>query len=429
LINKAFISYSHLADADVARAIQSALEQFAKPWYRLRAFRLFRDTTNLSLAPELWPEIEKALSESEFLLFLASSKAAKSKWVKKELLCWLERKDASKLLLILTDGEILWDDALGDFDWRRTTSIPEVLRGVFPQEPLYLDFTQLRGDRLSINDGEFLDHIATIAAPLHGRSKDEIYGEHIRQHRKTMQLAWSAVISLVALTLTAFWLFGVAEIRREQAEQETRVATAQRLGAQSELVLTSYPERSLQLATEAFRVTEQKGESRVGLAEEALREALTSTSGIGFGRHPREDSPKDVDTVSADCSMAPLGGFGYRGGNPASREAFSPASRYLLMLGRYEKDRLLAISPSGRWLLTMGDNALARLWDLSAKDPARSLVTFHDSEKVLTASFSPDDRWLVTGGWQGRERGLFFNPYRCHVEEGQKTVRLWDLTS
>jgi len=68
---KAFISYSHIADIQVAPALQSALENFAKPWHSIRAFRVFHDTTNLSLAPELWPEIETALSQSEYLLFLA----------------------------------------------------------------------------------------------------------------------------------------------------------------------------------------------------------------------------------------------------------------------------------------------------------------------------------------------------------------------
>lgn len=115
--NKAFISYSHSADAKLAPALQASLQRFAKPWYRTRAFRIFRDTTNLSLAPELWPEIEHALAQSEFLLFLSSPEAAASKWVKKELTYWLEHKRPSTLLIILTEGDIAWDDAAADFDW------------------------------------------------------------------------------------------------------------------------------------------------------------------------------------------------------------------------------------------------------------------------------------------------------------------------
>jgi WD40 repeat protein len=431
--NKAFISYSHSADAKLAPALQAALERFGKPWYRKRAFRIFRDTTNLSLAPELWSGIEQALGQSEFLLFLASPEAAASKWVKKELTHWLKNKGPSTLLIILTEGEIAWDDQAGDFDWSRTTSIPDVLSRAFTQEPFYLDFRRLRGGRLSLDDTEFLDHVATIAAPLHGKSKDEIYGEHIRQHRKTMRLAWSAVIGLSVLTITALWLYGVAEERRQRAERETRIATAQKLGALSQLALDGFPERSLLLAMEAIRITERTGEPRVPAAEEALRRALATAGGIGLGRHPAEggstDGRRASDVVEADCVLTPLGGLGYRSGNPVSTVSISPASRFLLTVGRYESDRLVAISPDGHWLLTMGDNASARLWDLSAQDPATATFTLHDGEEVLTAAFSPDGRWLATGGWQGQEKGFFANPYRCHLKKPQTSVRLWNLTS
>ena len=44
----AFISYSHDADPQIASALQSALHRFAKPWYRLRSLRVFRDNASLS---------------------------------------------------------------------------------------------------------------------------------------------------------------------------------------------------------------------------------------------------------------------------------------------------------------------------------------------------------------------------------------------
>jgi hypothetical protein len=49
---KAFITYSH-ADMSLATALQSGLHSFAKPWYQLRAIRVFRDQTNLSANPDL----------------------------------------------------------------------------------------------------------------------------------------------------------------------------------------------------------------------------------------------------------------------------------------------------------------------------------------------------------------------------------------
>ena len=105
---KAFLSYSHAADNKLAPAIQSALHRFAKPWYRLRAMRVFRDKTNLSVSPGLWPSIEKALSESEYFLFMASPQAAQSQWVEQEIDWWLRHRSTEKLLILLTDGELFW---------------------------------------------------------------------------------------------------------------------------------------------------------------------------------------------------------------------------------------------------------------------------------------------------------------------------------
>jgi len=45
---KAFMSYSHAADGNLAPALQSALYQFAKPWYRRRAMKVFRDETSMA---------------------------------------------------------------------------------------------------------------------------------------------------------------------------------------------------------------------------------------------------------------------------------------------------------------------------------------------------------------------------------------------
>ena len=85
----AFISYSHAADGKLAPALQSALHRFAKPWYRLRAVRVFRDKTSLSVSPALWSAIEAALSESKYFILLASPEAAASHWVQQEVEYWI----------------------------------------------------------------------------------------------------------------------------------------------------------------------------------------------------------------------------------------------------------------------------------------------------------------------------------------------------
>ena len=79
--------------------------------------------------------------------------------------------------------------------------------GRFPEEPLWL--TAPRGlDELSIKRHEkFADVMATLASPLHGRSKSDLFGEDLRQHRRQMRLAQFAVASLTVLLLVTllFW--------------------------------------------------------------------------------------------------------------------------------------------------------------------------------------------------------------------------------
>ncbi|MHC4104354.1 MAG: toll/interleukin-1 receptor domain-containing protein, partial [Planctomycetota bacterium] len=113
----AFISYSHSEDSAFAPTLQRALQTFAKSWYRRRAIRVFRDATNLSANPNLWATIASALAQSDFFLLLASPKAARSKWVRKELEYWHKNRESSKLILVLTDGTVKWNAKKGDFDW------------------------------------------------------------------------------------------------------------------------------------------------------------------------------------------------------------------------------------------------------------------------------------------------------------------------
>src|SRR5256885_3260378 len=116
---KAFISYSHAVDDMLAPALQFGLQRFAKPFYRLRAIRVFRDKTSLNVTTELWSLIKTALLESEYFLLMASAEAAKSTWVQKEIGEWLVARNGSaeKVLLVLTDGEVVWDESVEDFDW------------------------------------------------------------------------------------------------------------------------------------------------------------------------------------------------------------------------------------------------------------------------------------------------------------------------
>lgn len=110
----AFISYSHAGDGKLAPALRSALQRFAKPWYRRRALRLFRDQTSLAATPELWPTIQTAIDDASHFLLLASPEAAASKWVRREVAHWLATKPPGRLFSGADAGTIeLWDPESG----------------------------------------------------------------------------------------------------------------------------------------------------------------------------------------------------------------------------------------------------------------------------------------------------------------------------
>jgi MTH538 TIR-like domain (DUF1863) len=123
----AFISYSHAADGDLARALRDSLQRFATLWSPwswanpIRSLRVFRDQSALSADPALWPAIERALAASDWFVLLASVDAASSPWIDKEVSFWCAHKPIERMLLVQTDGELAWDDAAGDFDWKVCT--------------------------------------------------------------------------------------------------------------------------------------------------------------------------------------------------------------------------------------------------------------------------------------------------------------------
>ncbi len=221
----AFISYSHAKDKPIAAALQSVIQKLGKPWYRRRALRVFRDDTSLSATPSLWPSIEQALGESRFLVLLASPEAAASPWVEKEASSWLATKGAQTLLIALTDGELAWDNASGDFLWRDGTPLPPALKGRFAAEPKWVDLRAYR-DGANARNARFIELGADLAAAVRGMPKEDLLSQEVRQQRRAVNLALSAAASLLVLAGLAGWQWTVATEQRDRAERTARGSDA-----------------------------------------------------------------------------------------------------------------------------------------------------------------------------------------------------------
>lgn len=258
----AFISYSHGADAALAPALQRALHALARPWYRLRALRVFRDETSLAANPALWPSIERALASSRWLIYLASPQAAQSIWVQKELDWWIAHRGTASLLIVVTGGRLNWNHAAGDFDWAVTDSLPRSLSGTFQNEPLWVDLAwTTNAETRSLRHTRFRAAALRIASATRGQDPDDLDGEDLKVFRRNRLIARIGVAVLLALTGVSIAAAALAVVRtRESVSRELAMASVQQLETD--------PELSLRLAMHAADSAETPQ------AEEALRRAL-----------------------------------------------------------------------------------------------------------------------------------------------------------
>lgn len=393
----AFISYSHAADGKLAPAVQSGLHRFAKPWYRLRALRVFRDKTSLSATPELWGSIEEALRTSEYFVLLASPEAAESEWVQKEVQWWLDNRSADKLLVCLTAGQVLWDNEANDFDWSQTTALPPPLKRAFAQEPLYADLSWVsHDDHLSRHEPRFKEVITLLAATIHGRPLDEMAGEDVLQHRRTRLVASAAVVAILAFAL-------LAEVQRQVAVEERDTA----IGLLGQLNVNN----GLQLAKEG------DGYGALSWFVQALRRDHDNSARANHHRV----------RLGLYAHVLPKLLHSWQQEQPVTDAEFSPDGRWLVTASGVSYPRIgtetvgearvwdavtgvpvspplrhgatvysACFSPDGTRVLTASGDGSARIWD--AQTGELLVDTIQPGRTVRLARFSPDGETVATAG-------------------------------
>ncbi|MFD7032005.1 toll/interleukin-1 receptor domain-containing protein [Streptomyces sp. NPDC059917] len=273
----AFISYSHKQDAALAQGLQRGLHHLARPWTRRRTISVFRDTTSLAATSDLGGSIKRELANSRYFIYLASPAAAESRWVREEVEFWITHRSMERFLIAVSHGTITWDPGARDFDWERTDVFPDVLRGRFTTEPLWVNLAGIReSGEFSLRRPEFRDAVATLAAPLHGRTKDALDGEDFR-HRLATRVLRTAVVTLALLLVAALVAGAFAWQQRETALARARTSASLALAARSLEMAGSDPRKAARFALYADEV-EPTGE-----AAQALGRAVT-VNGPVIGR-------------------------------------------------------------------------------------------------------------------------------------------------
>jgi WD40 repeat protein len=391
----AFISYSHRLD-QLGPQLQSGLQRFAKPWYRLRALRVFCDTANLSANPGLWESIEEALSNSRWFLLLTSADAAQSHWVNREVEWWLAHRSPDHLLIAATGPGLAWDKQ--SQDWAVDAPVPPALRGAFRSEPLWVDLSDM-----DVNERKPVvppERIAALAAPLRGAPMDTLIGEHLREYRRAWRHAKTAIALLTALvvatsvaTVIAFQLRGTAIAQRDQAVHNEIFAEADELSSTNSALAA---QRNLQ----AYRMMpNQDGYTRLLNTEDTpLATRLVTDHG-----------PVQAVAVNGDIMAS-----GNHNGTVQLWDTANPAAPRALgrpLTGTTGSVNTLALSKNGVGLISGDAGGTIRVWNV--QNPAHPTVLgnlISGISSVFTVALSPDGRLLAAGSGDG-------------------STRLWDLAN
>lgn len=400
----------------------------------------------------MWPSIEDGLSSSQWFILLASTDAAQSKWVNREAQWWIDHGSRDRLLVVGTSPGLDWDEQKRD--WAADTPIPSALRGAFREEPLWVDLSEvpLDGNRPKIS----VNKVAAVAAPLRGKHLDELVGEHLRQHRRTMRLAEGAVAVMAVLTALAV-VFSILAVReRNNAIRERNQAVSAEVATVANQLYGSNPALAGQLSLAAFKLApspEAYGSLLNGTAKpladqlapipdsdaEAFNAdgsmlATSSTDGVQLWQVNAADptNPTLVTTIRSTHAI-----------NSSPQLWFDPGNSTILAIlyGRYisledidhpypfsagnrtDTANDLAFSHNGRMAAIGYTNGSVRLWDVAdPRNPTAIGPAFRAPRApditVARIAFSPDGSMLATVS------GPIIVP---GAPEATETVRLWSL--
>ncbi|MGH3899722.1 MAG: toll/interleukin-1 receptor domain-containing protein [Pseudonocardiaceae bacterium] len=344
------MSYSHSADELLAPVLQRLIRRVGQQWYRRSKLRVFRDQSNLPMSASLWGSIEAALERSTYFVLMASSTAADSPWVTREVEYWRRNRERENFFIVLTSGTIEWDTHRCDFDWDGPSALPDVMSGWFLEEPSWIDLRLPAKDGVHPNqrNDRLRDAARTIAASLHGIDKDQLDGDDERESRRARRTLRGGIVALSVLLVLALAGAGVAIVQLRMAQELQRLATARQLVAQADAARGADPRTALLLGIAAQRI------------------------------HPDEQTASSlVDTLTASRFAGTLAGNPGRGG-------------------------VLAFAPGGRLLAAgMGDRGRVALWDVAEPGSARRVgpvLSPSDDSKlsyVELVAFSPDGHTLA----------------------------------
>ncbi|WP_264051656.1 toll/interleukin-1 receptor domain-containing protein [Mycobacterium parmense] len=379
----AFLSYTH-SDRPAVSGIQKGLHRIGRRPGQLRALRVFRDDTDLAASPDLWGRITDALDRSRFLIVTLSPQAAASHWVDKEIRYWLEHRGPEQLMLVVAAGQLRWDDNTARFDPQSSDAAPPSLTepGSLLAEPLFIDVSS--DEPWDYRSPTFRDRITALAAPIHGKPKDQLASDDLREQRRFRRLRAAAFAGLVLLTAIAIVAAVIAFVKGQEANRRLHDAVVAKLNAEGAAMLAgAAPGGDTRAIQELLAANAIEANGVPILNAQIARfttEKIIDTSSDVFGLAYSPDGTH-IATAELDGTV--------RRWESATGKPVGPP-----MTGHQGRVAGVTYTPDGHTIASVGADGMMRLWNADTGSllnpqparvaPSRCLAVSPDGQQIVT---------------------------------------------